>query len=184
MISRLNSSIVFLSALASIVAFLCTAAIAVEDETSPFRTTTKRADDSVVFKAEANKTVCSIRSPFGISHAVIQRTEKEWPKAIVLRLHLTGLESLRIENGKWTLAVAVSSHNDQQRVRLWKDRHEDKLIDPKNTYWMEIRMLGSDRKPSKDIPLKDGHFEMQLPAAFLEDNPKSITIHWIDFFRG
>ena len=48
---------------------------------------------------------------------------------------------------------------------------------------MAIRMVGSDGKPAKDIPLKDGYFEMQLSKAFFEDNPKSITLHWIDFYR-
>ena len=32
-------------------------------------------------------------------------------------------------------------------------------------------------------PLKDGYFEMQLSKAFFEDNPKSITLNWIDFYR-
>jgi hypothetical protein len=49
---------------------------------------------------------------------------------------------------------------------------------------MAIRMVGGDGKPAKDIPLKDGFFEMQLPEAFFEDNPKSITVNWIDLYRN
>ena len=48
---------------------------------------------------------------------------------------------------------------------------------------MAIRMVGSDGKPAKGIPLKGGFFEMQLPRGFFEDNPKSITVNWIDFYR-
>jgi hypothetical protein len=48
---------------------------------------------------------------------------------------------------------------------------------------MDIKMVGGDGKPTKNIPLKDGYFEMQLPRAFFEDNPKSITANWIDFYR-
>lgn len=44
-------------------------------------------------------------------------------------------------------------------------------------------MVGSDGKPAK-APLKDGDFKMQLPKAFFENNPKSITVNWIDFFRN
>ncbi len=44
-------------------------------------------------------------------------------------------------------------------------------------------MVGKDGKPAKTIPLDDGYFEMQLPKALFEDNPKSITINWIDFYR-
>ena len=46
-----------------------------------------------------------------------------------------------------------------------------------------IRLRGFVRG-SKDIPLKEGDFEMQLPKAFVEDHPKSITLDWIDFYRN
>ena len=46
-----------------------------------------------------------------------------------------------------------------------------------------VRMMGEDGKSAETIPLKDGYFEMQLPKALLEDDPKSITVNWIDFYR-
>ena len=82
---------------------------------------------------------------------------------------------------KITLEAAVSSQDG--KVRLWKDGKEDSPLDSKHPYWMEIRMVGKDGKPVKTIPLKDGYFEMQLPKALFEDNPKSITLNWIDFYR-
>jgi len=45
-------------------------------------------------------------------------------------------------------------------------------------------MVGSDNKPAKAIPLKDGDFEMQLPKALFGGNPKAITLNWIDFYRN
>ncbi len=44
-------------------------------------------------------------------------------------------------------------------------------------------MMDRDGKPTNSIPLIDGYFEMQLPKAMFDDNPKSITISWIDFYR-
>ena len=41
-----------------------------------------------------------------------------------------------------------------------------------------------ERLPTTTIPLMDGYFEMQLPRAFLEGNPKTITVSWIDFYRN
>ena len=93
------------------------------------------------------------------------------------------LENFRASNGNVTLDAAVLSSDDRQRVRLWKDDKEDMPLDSKSPYWMDIRMVGNDGKPAKDIPLKDGFFEMQLPKVFFEDNPKSITVNWIDFYR-
>jgi hypothetical protein len=159
-------------------------AVTIEDDKTPtFKITTKRDTDKVEVKVEKDQTVFSIHSPFGISQAVIERTQEKWPEAVVLRLHLKGLESFRVSNGKVTLDAAVSSSDDRRRVRLWKDGKEDTPLDSKSPHWMTIRMIGNDGKPAKDIPLKDGFFEMQLPKVFFEDNPKSITVNWIDFYR-
>lgn len=168
--------------------FSCTIAFgsivnSMDDQPSQFRITTKRTDDKVEIKIEDGKTSLSIRSPFGISQAVIERTEDKWHHPVVMRLQLKGLENLRITNDKVTLEAAVTSHTEKPRVRLWKDKKEDELLDSKSPYWMEIRSIGSDGKPTNVIQLKDGYFEMQLPKAFLEDNPKSITVHWVDFYR-
>ncbi|WP_417737766.1 hypothetical protein [Rosistilla oblonga] len=146
-----------------------------------FRITTKRDDDKVEVTVENDKAVMSVRSPFGISQAIIERSGNKWPTTVMLRLHLKGLENLKVTNGKNTLEAAVSSQD--AKVRLWKDGKENSPLDSKHPYWMEIRMVGKDRKPVKTIPLKDGYFEMQLPKALLEDNPKSITLNWIDFYR-
>jgi hypothetical protein len=156
---------------------------ALKDQPAKFKITTKTKDDTVEVREDKGKVVFIIKSPFGISQAVIERQEENWPKLVVLRLHLKGLENFRASNGKVTLAAAVSSHDDKQRVQLWKDGKENSLLDSKSPFWMEIRMVGGDGKPAKSIPLKDGYFEMQLPKAFFEGNPKSITVDWIDFYR-
>jgi hypothetical protein len=70
------------------------------------------------------------------------------------------------------------------KVRIWKDGKEDAPLDAKSPYWMQIRMVGGDGKPAKTIPLRDDFYEMQLPTAFFEGNPKSITVNWIDFYRN
>jgi len=149
-----------------------------------FNITTKRMDDSVEVRSDRDKTVFAIKSPFGISQAVIERAGEKWPDVVVLRLHLKGLESFRVSNAKVTLDAAVSSHDDKQRVRVWKDGDEKALLDSRSPFWMDIRMVGGDGKPAKEIPLKDGYFEIHLPGSFFKDNPKSITANWIDFYRN
>lgn len=147
-----------------------------------FKITTKRDNDRVETKSEKDKVVFSVHSPFGISNAVIERTDKKWPDVVVLRLHLNGLESFKASNGKITLDGAVSSPDG--KVRMWKDGEEDPPLGEKSPYWMDIHMVGGDGKPAKAIPLKDGYFEIQLPKAFFKDHPKSITVNWIDFHRN
>jgi hypothetical protein len=38
--------------------------------------------------------------------------------------------------------------------------------------------------PARELPLKDRHFQIALPTAFFEGDPKSITLNWIVFHRG
>ena len=150
-------------------------------EESQFEITTKRADDMVDVEVKNASMVFSVHSPFGISQAVIESTSGNWSDFVILRLHFKGLESFKVSNGKVTLEAAVSSQDGQ--VRLWKDGKEDSPLDFKSPYWTEIRMIGKDGKTETKIPLEEGYFEIQLPKALFEDNPKAITISWIDFYR-
>ena len=157
---------------------------AAADDTPPFKVATKRDDDRVDVKAEKGKATFSIHSPFGISNATIERTGETWPDAVVLRLHLKGLENFKVTNGKVKLEASASLQEGKPLVRLWKDGKEDAPLDAKSPFWMTIRMIGGDGKSAKAIPLKDGYFEMTMPKAFVEGNPKSITVSWIDFYRN
>ena len=173
------------TAFVALVLLVAAGSLAAADDAAPkFKVTTKRTDDTVEVRAEKDRAVFSVKSPFGISQAVIERADEKWPEAVVLRLHLKGLESFRASNGKVTLDAAVSIQDGKPKVRLWKDGKEDAPLDEKSPFWMDVRMLTGDGKPAKELPLKDGYFEMALPKAFFEGNPKSITLNWIDFYRN
>jgi hypothetical protein len=128
--------------------------------------------------------VFNVMSPFGISGAVIEREGEKWPETVVLRLHLKGLENFRASNGKVTLHAAAGIRDGKPQVRLWKDDMEVFPLNEKSPFWMDIHILTGDGKPAKEIPLKDGSFEVTLPRAFFEGNPKTITLNWIDFYRN
>jgi hypothetical protein len=88
-----------------------------QDQPAKFKITTKRKDDSVAVKVEKDMTVFAVKSPFGISQAVIERTDDKWPAVVALRLHLKGLESFRASNGSVTLGAAVSVQDGKPKVR-------------------------------------------------------------------
>src|SRR5262249_20374074 len=96
-----------------------------KEQAAMFKITTKRKEDSVAVRADKDKTLFAVKSPFGISQAVIERKDEKWPGAVVLRLYLKGLESFRASNGKTTLNAAASIQDGKPQVRLWKDRNED-----------------------------------------------------------
>jgi len=130
-----------------------------KDQHVKFKITTKRDNDTVEVRADKEKAVFIVKSPFGISQAIIERTEERWPDAVALRLHLKGLSNFRASNGKITLDAAVGTRDEKAEVRIWKDGKEDMPLDSKSPYWMEIRMIGADGKSAKEIPLKDGYFD-------------------------
>jgi hypothetical protein len=148
-----------------------------------FKITTRRADDSIEVQWEKGQMVLEVKSPFGISEAVVGRTGGAWPQGLGLRLHLKGLSRLRVVSGKVTLDATASVRDGKVDVRLWKDGKEDAPLDARSPLWMDIRVVGGDGKPARELPLKDGYFEMTLPAALFEGNPPSITLSWIDFYR-
>ncbi len=155
-----------------------------KDQPAKFKITTKRKDDAVEVRASKEKVLFIIKSPFGISQAVIEGTDEKWPDAVVLRLHLKGLENFRASNGKVTINAAAGIQKGKTQVRIWKDGKEDAPLDQKSPFWTDIRIVGGDGKPAKEFPLKDGYFEVALPRVFFEGNPKSITLNWIDFYRN
>ncbi len=157
---------------------------AAANDTPPFKITTKRDDDRVEVKVEKGKGTILVHGPFGIGHAVIERSDEKWPDTVVLHLHLKGLENFRVTNGEVKLEGSASLQEGKPLVRLWIDGKEDMPLDAKSPYWMEVRIVGGDGNPAKEIPLKDGYFEIALPKALFDGNPKSITFNWIDFYRN
>lgn len=151
------------------------------DDTPPFKITTKRSNDRVEVKSENDKVLFDVRSPFGISNAMIERTAERWPEKVVIQLRLKGLENFKVSTDKLKLEASVSSQNGD--ARLWKDGKEDSPLNAKSPYWMEIRIMDNDGKSIKALPLKEGYFEMQLTKNFFEGNPRSIKLDWIDFYR-
>jgi hypothetical protein len=148
-----------------------------------FKITTRRADDAVAVRSDQGRTVVTVKSPFGISQAVLERLGEAWPEAMVLRLHLKGLSSFRASNGTATLDAAVSLQEGRTRVRIWKDGKENSPLDEHSPFWMDIHIVGGDGRPARELPLKDGYFEVTLPRVFFEGSPRSITLNWIDFYR-
>lgn len=144
----------------------------------PFHASVGRKDSRIRFEAEGDATILDITSEFGIDKASVTRLTDEWPKSIVVRLHLKGLESFKASNEDVTVEWAVGSDGDS-RVTLWKGKEEIPL-DRDSPYFTQGRVVGGDGK----VPLKDGYFEVPLPAKLFEDKLKEVKLHWIDFYRN
>ncbi|MFZ5831385.1 MAG: hypothetical protein ACOY3P_14970 [Planctomycetota bacterium] len=146
----------------------------------PLQAKAAREDSSVVVSSENGTTVLDIRSKFGIDKATIERTAAEWPKPILARLHLAGLESFKAAGEKVAMDWSVpSTAGKPALVSLWQDGQERRLLrgDPR---YIEVQIVGGEGR----IPLREGYFEIPLPELLFEDNPQTIRLEWIDFFRN
>jgi hypothetical protein len=164
----------------TLLALACTMSAAAE---APYRLLPRRDDDQVKLAIEGERAVVTIVSPRGISGLTIESPRGKWPHLLVLRLHLRGLEGFHVSNGTIRLSAAVLSYGDHvRRLTLSEDGKSQKL-GPGHPYWMEIEARDVDGRLLSGLPGEGGYFQMTLPKALLKNQPKTLSIGWIDFYR-
>ena len=109
------------------------------------------------------------------------------PDAVILRLHLRGLENLRIDNGQIEIIASILSHSGNrilQRIRNVSDgtgkAKELQAADPRR---LAIKIVDRAPKPTGKIPIQDGYVEIMLPAVLLAKPGSTLHLNWIDFYR-
>jgi hypothetical protein len=144
-----------------------------------------KKEDAVTVTADPQRTVFVITSPSGIGGATLERKNASWPKQVVLRIHLRGLESLSLTSGDLKLSASVASHSGNPRtlILLKKQAQDAPPLTKDSPYWTDLLTLDAKGKSVSGLPDKDGYFEMVVPQALLEENAGKLTIGWIDFYR-
>lgn len=147
---------------------------------SMFDIKTKKPADQVKMTLDKGTATLDVSSQNGIGGATITLAKGQWPTTVIVRLHLGGLESFAISNGKAKLTGSVLSHSgNTKRLYLTDDRNEGE-----REAGTTIKVFDAAGKPAKGLPGKGGYFEITLPNALFEDKPKSLELGWIDFYRG
>jgi hypothetical protein len=135
-----------------------------------FRYTPLKGDPRIVFTTSNEMLLIDITSPTGIGGAAIEKPSGQWPPRVVMRLHVTGLESFKFKYGAKTVDVSVSSQNSQTvREELVQDGQVSTLS-VGDAYWMNVT-----RNP--------GYFDVETPVDFMQSGENKFTIEWIDFYR-
>jgi hypothetical protein len=147
----------------------------------------KPGDTALISEKEAEggmRVSLELKSPKGIGQCIVHRNSKAWPKPFALRFDLRGLEQVVIHVGNRKWLGSVSSHDGTVR---WTRSHEDALETPIATNepdWCPIRVAESTTTTPSRVPLAEKErWELTLPAHWLAENPDSIQISWIDFYR-
>lgn len=150
-----------------------------ESEVVAFDITPKKSEDHVKVRRERDTVIFDVLSRSGIGGAAITRTKGKWPANVILRFRLGGLESLTVSNGKIKLAGSVLSHSGYaKRLSLTEDGK-----DGEQAPGTQIQVLDAAGKPVPGLPKRGGYFQIAVPKALLESQPKSLELRWVDFFR-
>lgn len=155
---------------------LSLAAASNADEKPLLQVTGGKKETKVTHQSADDGVTIDIQSPAGIDRVTITRTSDSWPKKLHVRLHLRGLEQLIIKHDGCSLQWHISS-TGAPKSRLEDDQEIE--VTATDAFYAEVKI--ASKQPS--IPLKDGYFELQIPAKVFEGNPKQLQIAWIDFFR-
>jgi hypothetical protein len=143
----------------------------------------KKAWDFVV-TGDAEKTIVDI-GKVGIGQGTVTRTGNHWPKTLVIRVPLVGMENLNIAQGDVSLHVSVGPGNSFEPLQYIRTRGKEDgpKLDNKSPYWAEVRRYNKQGKPTELTPDLNGWYEVTIPAILLDEKSKELRLSWIDFYR-
>ena len=143
---------------------------------------TKNLEDKVSIRYENGTALIDIQSPTGIGSASFELDSGEMPDNMTLRLHLKGLEQFRLKSAQDQIAASISSAGaiQDESQTILSSGTETPLL-PGHPLWMQIEIVSS--RAEKNIPLKEGYFEVSVPDKFLRNAGTTFEVEWIDFYR-
>jgi hypothetical protein len=138
----------------------------------------------VTVSAQDTRTIVDIRGG-GIGTVELSRSDAAWPEPIVLRLHLSGLESLNVDNGTIAIGTSVLSRSPPEQVGqlLPGSGRASTNVTPDSPFWMPLRIIGAREPGAPAVPLAEGYFEVTLPDILFDESTNRLIIRWVDFFR-
>jgi hypothetical protein len=155
-------------------------------------TLTKPGDKSTLGIKDEHLLI-DIESASGIGTATVIWTVAP-TTPVLLRLHLSGLEELRLANGNIETVASVSSsppHVVSQSTRS-ESIAEFQSITEGDPAWLDISWASEASDASGVIsaaaematfPLQDGYFDIILSDPRLTKPGAKLEIRWIDFYR-
>jgi len=138
---------------------------------------TDRQADAVSIQAEGETTLLDIVSEGGIGGADFTRAGDSWPRPLVLRFHLAGLEQLDVVYGDIHIVVSVASSPDHTVRGRLRTAGGEQAIDRDSPYWLEPRIVVKSAGDGIE------YIDVPLPGDFFTGDHRGFAIDWVDFFR-
>jgi len=153
-------------------------------EKSPpvFNLTAEGDGNELTVSMEGEIVIIEVQSQSGIGSATIELVSGEFPENILLRLHVQGLEELRLSYSGTAITASVSSRDGRNVLQSLVTPDEgERSITPDSPSWLDIALVSEQSTPN--IPLDQGYFEITLPEGLLTEADRSFSIQWVDFYR-
>jgi hypothetical protein len=95
-----------------------------------------------------------------------------------LRLHLDGLENLRLEYAATTiqLSLPVAQPDMALRTVVVAGENETLVEEESSPYWMPVSLQNNEQPD-------DLYYEVSLPPDFWDSHATDFSFNWIDFYR-
>ena len=151
-----------------------------------------------------------VHSQRGIGGFTLRRRSTKWPENLRVRIHTKGLEQIRLVIGPKTVQEAMTTtysgeYGTTSLKEIWSEiqQHTDAKGGTKTTTRQvnlgpgvpgteiankSLRLMDASSKELEKnrLPLQEGeYFQWTVPNEWLaKQNPESVQIQWVDFFRG
>lgn len=123
-----------------------------------------------------NQSLIQIYSEQGWGEAIIDLPNATYPNQITLRFHLSGLEQLVIEHNGNAHEISISSSGDFAVHQSLTNAAGTSELDPTAPEWALAGLVEINGVPAQYI-------NVTLPPSFVEQQIRSFTIQWVDFYR-
>ena len=123
--------------------------------------------NTVVKFSEA--AVIDVQCQFGNDRMTLSRTSDEWPEELVIRLHITRMESFVIQSEN--IRVSTSFGDKARGVNVTDVKSKEKIVSADD--WLRVGRVGNQKK---------GYMLIELRQPLLKHNPQSFDLSWVTVY--
>lgn len=127
--------------------------------------------------------IVHIHSPKGIGGVELSVTDGIWPKAVILRFYLRGLENLRIVSEGIALEASIKSYGENlvRQTAIIAGKVQEPASD--HPWIMSVEIVDRQSTDVGKLPVVDGYINVGLPQTLFESRGRQFEIHWVNFYR-
>lgn len=136
-----------------------------------------KAGDRVAVTSDEDRAVFDVWSETGIGGASVSLTAGDMPPALLLRLHLRGLEQMTFAYDDTVVSLSVPSGAGRPVLRSVVVHGDEMPVTPQSPHWVDVTLVDSADSAT------GGYFQVAAPQAFFDAATAQFQISWIDFYR-